>query len=211
MYFGRLHDALADDFPKVRSALGAEGFRDLATAYIRARPPTSFTIRDCSASLSEYLATRGDLPPWCSDLAALERAFVDVFHGADALALSRADVTAVPAERFPDMQIRWIPACAVVAVGWTVDDLWSAVDVDPTARFAPEPCTRSVVVWRRDLRILHRTLDADEAELARLLTQPTTLAAVSATLAELVGDSPERRMVELLARWLDAEMLAAGP
>jgi len=56
--------------------------------------------------------------------------------------------------------------------------------------------------------VLHRTLDDDEAALVVLLAERTSMANVSARLAEIGGRAPEHRMVELLVRWIDAEVLA---
>lgn len=208
MYLNRLCDVLAEDFAKLRAALGHDSFRQLATAYFRAEPPTSFTIRDCGLALSRYLATCGDVPPWSADLAALERAFIEVFDGADSVALSRDALATVPIEHFPEFELRLVPASVLVPLRWTVDALWSSID-DNVARATPVPCKRLVLVWRRDVRVLHRTLDADEAELVALLVRPTSIATLSAKLGELVGEAPEQRMAALLARWLDAELLAA--
>jgi hypothetical protein len=207
MYVARLHDILADDYPKLRAVLGEDAFRELATDYVRARPPTSFTVRDAGQALPRYLESRNDLPPWSADLAVLERARVEVFDGPDAASLSRDDLATVPLESFPALTLALVPASVVVSVRWSVDDLWSAIE-DDVAREAAVPCTRTVLVWRRELRVLHRTLDEDEAELATLLAKRTTMVEVSARLAELNVSQPEQRMVELLARWIDAETLA---
>lgn len=204
-YVARLHDVLAGDHPKLQAVLGEDAFRALAADYVRARPPTSFTVRDTGRALSAYLAARDDLPPWSADLVALERGRVEVFDGADAAVLSRDDLAAVPLAQFPELALALVPASVVVPLRWTVDELWSAIE-DEAGYETPAPCTRSVLVWRRGLRVLHRTLDADEAELVALVERPTPLAAVSARLAELGGD--EHRMVEVLARWIDAEVLA---
>ena len=104
-YAGRLHDVLSDDYPKLRAALGEDAFREIATAYVRACPPTSFTVRDAGLALPTHLDTRHDVPPWTADLAALERARVEVFDGPDAPVLTRDALAAVPLERFPELTL----------------------------------------------------------------------------------------------------------
>lgn len=208
MYVGRLHDTLAEDFPKLRLAIGEASFQQLASQYVRARPPTSFTIRDAGVALSEYLSTRNDLPEWCADLAALERSFIDVFHGPEVTPLTRETLAAVPPEAFPEFELQLVPASVVLPIRWTVDDLWGAIDANQEVRSVRERCMRTVVVWRRDLRILHRTLDSDEADLISRLVRPTSIATLSEALAERCGDAPEQRMVQLLACWLDAQLVA---
>lgn len=208
-YVSRLHDVLADDYPKLRAALGHDAFHDLTATYVRACPPTSFTVRDAGLALSAYLATRNDMPPWAADLAALERARVEVFDRADDAALTRDDLAAVPIEEFPDLELVLVRAAVLVRLRWTVDERWSAIEEGEPEIF-PAANERSVLVWRRGLRVVHRTLDPDEAELATLLVDGSSLAVLSARLVELGHAAPEHRMVELLTRWVDGEALARG-
>ncbi|MBA2542820.1 MAG: putative DNA-binding domain-containing protein [Deltaproteobacteria bacterium] len=209
MYVARLVDVLADDYPKLRSVLGAEPFQTLVAAYLRARPPRSFTIRDAGEALAAYLETRDDLPPWAADLARLERARVEVFDGPDREPSTREDLARIPIEEFPDLAIELVPSSELVPIGWTVDDLWSAIEDDTTIE-APTECNRTVLVWRRDLGVLHRTLDGDEAELVPFLARRATMAALSERLVELEVVGPETRLVELLGRWLDGAALVCS-
>jgi hypothetical protein len=206
MYIGRLHDVLADDYPKLRVALGEARFRELVGEYVRARPPATFTVRDVGRALPAYLASRDDVPMWSADLAVLERARVEVFDAADAGVLTRDQLAAVPLERFPELELKLVPAGEVVVIRWSVDELWAAIE-DDAVWTEPIQCDRALAVWRRDLRVLHRTLDEDEAPLLGVITLGATIAEVSAWLAERGAPSPDHRMVELLGRWVDAELL----
>lgn len=208
MYEARLVDILADDYPKLRVALGAERFGALAGEYLRDRPPTSFTVRDAGLALPRYLATRAEVPAWAPALAALERARTEVFDAGDAAPLTRAALAEVPAEAFPALVLALVPACEIVALGWSVDDAWTAIEDGATP---PEPAAvaRTVLAWRRDRAVLHRTLDPDEAAVLPLLVAGTTLADVAERIAELGTPEPDQRVFELLARWLDAEILSS--
>lgn len=208
MYVARLVDVLADDHPKLRHILG-DAFDDVMTEYVRARPPTSFTLRDAGVALAGYLATRADLPPWAADLARLERARVEVFDAPDRVPSTRADLVGVPFERFPDVTIALVPASLSVPLGWTVDELWTAIE-DGAPIVDPEPCDRRVLLWRRDTRVFHRTLDPDEAKLATSLAIGATIADLAAQLIELAAPEPERRVVELLGRWIDADAVVCS-
>ncbi|MEJ7599929.1 MAG: DNA-binding domain-containing protein [Kofleriaceae bacterium] len=207
MYLLRLVDALVGDYPKLRAAVGDEAFRALAAEYVRARPPRSFTLRDAGDALADYLESRPG--PWMADLARLERARVEVFDGPDSVALTRDDLACVALEQFPDVELRFVRSSALVHVRWAVDELWSSVE-DDVEHVVPAKCSRSILVWRRDLQVLHRTLAADEARLAQMLASGASITALSAQLAELGADDPDRRIVELLTRWLDAAVLRSG-
>jgi hypothetical protein len=205
MYRARLRDVLADDYPKLRAALGL-GFGALVDRYLRAHPPTSFTLRDAGLALPDFAATDPLAPPWAAELARLERARVEVFDGPDAAALTRDDVAAGPPEALPALVLAWIPASVVVPLTWAVDDLWRSVEAgDPPV--APSAAARTVLVWRKDLEVLHRTLDPDEAALAPAIASGLTFADACAVVADHAPEDPAARAVALLLRWLDAAAL----
>ncbi len=212
MYASRLHDALVEDYPKLRAALGDDQFAALAHRYFQARPPRSFTLRDAGVDLSTYLRdAETALGLWPSQVAALERARVEAFDGRDAVVLAQDDVAAV-GDALPDLILRWVPTSSLVNLTWNVDDMWSAIE-DASSPVAPAmldgTTPRTVLVWRRDTTVIHRTLDADEAELAPQLVAGASFAEICEVLAAHHGDEAAPRAVELLLRWLQGEALAA--
>ena len=207
MYASRLHDTLAEDYPKLRAALGDERFAAIASAYLRAHPPRSFTLRDAGLALPEYLRASASAPLWAADLAALERARIEVFDGPDATPLTQAEVVALDTE-LPELVLSWVPSSVVVPLEWAVDDLWSAIeDGQPVFEPAREP--RVVLAWRRDISVLHRTLEPDEAELAPRIATGARFAEACERLGDLHGEDASARAAELLLRWLEAAALAA--
>lgn len=209
MYASRLHATLADDYPKLRAALGEAAFAAVLTRFLAVHPPTSFTLRDAGLHLPAHL--RGAAPAWQADLAALERARVEVFDGLDAAPLTQADVMAL-GDALPALVLRLVPASRVVALASTADDVWSALE-DADAPPAATPATRAVLVWRRAVSVIHRTLDADEAALAPRLVEGIPFADLCEQLAGPHGEGAAGRATELLLRWLEAEVLCAttGP
>lgn len=208
MYTSRLHDALADDYPKLRTALGDDRFHAIAADYLRRHPPRSFTLRDAGALLAEHLQGNPLAPSWATELAALERARVEVFDGPDAAPLTRAEVVSLAAG-LPDLLLSWVPSCMIVPLTWGVDELWSAIE-DEQPAFEPARGDRIVMVWRRDIAVLHRTVDPDEAHLAQQIAIGARFSDICEVLAGLHGDAAGARATELLLRWLDAQALA-GP
>lgn len=206
MYASRLHDTLAEDYPKLRAALGDERFTAVATQYLHAHPPRSFTLRDAGLALPEYLKTSASAPAWAADLAALERARIEVFDGPDATPLTQAEVIALETE-LPELVLSWVPSSVVVPLAWAVDDLWSAIEDDQPV-FPPACESRVVLVWRRDISVLHRTLEPDEADLAPRIATGARFAEACELLGGLHGDDASARAAELLLRWLEAAALA---
>jgi hypothetical protein len=204
MYTSRLFDAIADDYPKLRAALGEDRFAELIAHYLRAHPPSSFTLREAGAALAAFLRAEPSAP-WAADLAALERARVEVFDGADAAPLAQDEVAAL-GDALPDLRLTWVPASAVVPLAWSVDDLWSAIE-DAQPPPDPRADARVVLVWRRELSVLHRTLDADEARLAPQIAAGASFADVCEVLGEIHGGQASERAVEILLRWLQAAVI----
>ena len=207
-YRERLHDALAADHPKLRAGLGTDEFAALVGRYLRACPPRSYTLRDAGDRLAAYLAGDALVPSWAADLARLERARVEVFDGPDSTPLDRDTVAGADPALLPSLLLRWIPAARVIELASAVDDTWSAIE-DEQAFEPPIAARKAVLVWRRELAVFHRTLDADEAAVAGALVAGATFAEVCASLAELVDGDPAERAVELLLRWIDAAVLLA--
>jgi hypothetical protein len=151
-----------------------------------------------------------------------------VFDGPDAEPLSHAALARRPDE-LPELVLAWVPASALVRLRWSVDDLWSAIEDrgepphaceahaapgvgDPPAELAsPAPASRGVLVWRRGLEVVHRTLDPDEAELAGWLVPGASFAELCGVLGALHGDAASGRAVELLVRWLAAGAIVERP
>jgi hypothetical protein len=208
-YGARLLEALRVDHPKLEAALGAAGFADAVAGYVAARPPSSFTLRELGVDLAAHLDRAATAPPWAGDLARLERARVEAFDGPDHVALTRDHVAALAPAAIAALPLAWVPASAVVPLGWSVDELWSALEDS-----APSPVVvagaRAVLVWRRDLEVIHRTLDPDEAALAPRIAAGATFADVCGALADTTAD-PAPRALALLLRWLDAAALRALP
>ncbi len=206
MYASRLHDTLAADYPKVRAMLGDDAFADLVARYLELHPPRSYTLRDAGLDLPAFLARTAT--PWLAELAELERARIEVFDGPEARPLAQDEVAALDLA-LPDLELRLVPASVLVSLAWTVDDTWSAIE-DGATGLVPARAARTVLVWRRGVAVFHRTLERDEAELAPHLVTGIRFAEVCERLATSHGDDAPVRAIELLLRWLRAEILVAS-
>jgi hypothetical protein len=202
-YTARIAGVLAQDYPKLATLCS---LADLVAPYLRAHPPHAFSLREVGVHVARYLAARGE-PAHLVDLATLERARTEVFDGgADTAPLRRSDLEAIGPEAFPTLQLRLVPAAQLVELTTNADGIWDAIETGGKPP-ASRAVTRTVLVWRRDVTVVHRTLDDDEARVVRTLVAGTTFAAACDELTEL--EDPAARALELLLRWLDAEILAA--
>lgn len=205
MYRDRLIEAIAGDFPKLVELLGHR-WLPVIDGYLRECAPADPDIHHAGSRLPAFLATTGER--WAHDLAKLEWARAEVFVGPDALPLTRAHLSALAPADFPNVRLQTVPASAFLDLGSNADELWSAVE-ERLRRPAPGPATRSVLIWRRGaMEVVHRTLDFDEAHCARFLATGATFSEVCECLA--YATDPAARAIELLLRWVDAEMLDAA-
>lgn len=200
-YHARLADVLVGDYPKLDALVGV---RPLVAAYLRAHPPHHPSLREAGARIAEFLAARGE-PAHLVELARLERARMEAFDGgADVPTLTRDHLEALGPAAFPTLQLRLVPSSQLLELTTNADDIWDAIESE---RAAPEPIAsaRSVLVWRRDVTVIHRTLARDEARAVRLLVSGTTFE----TACEALADTPDpvSRALELLLKWLDGGIL----
>jgi hypothetical protein len=111
-----LVNALADIFPAVARLVGEDFFAATALAYARAHPPRSRLLFEYGRDFPDFLrgfGPAGDLP-YLADVAAIERAWLDAFHAADAEPLSPAALAAVAPQDLPATVLAPHPAFAVL-------------------------------------------------------------------------------------------------
>lgn len=202
-YTARIAGVLVHDYPKLAALAGEAALRAWTAPYLRAHPPASFTLREVGAHLPRWLAATEPARPEYADIARIERARTEVFDGPDAPPLSRDDLAAMDPVEFPSLRLQRVPASRIVTLTTTADDVWDALEAEQPA---PEiaAATRTVLVWRRDLSVIHRTLEDDEARI--VASMGTTFGAACELLDEATA---AERAIELLVRWLDAGILVS--
>jgi hypothetical protein len=218
-YFYRLLDAAREDFPATLKVLGDNDFHNLITGYLIDYPPTEPSILYAHRFLAGFLNAHplGSRASFVADLAALERALVDVFHAADAVALDAAAMRAIAPARWPALRMRMHPAVKILRLQWRVTAVLRAVEqgrnFEPPAHDPVE-----VVVWRRDTRVNYRELDGAEAGAlavvaggdARGATFAKICAAIAAGANDVESDTAGA-INRMLERWLGDGLLMLVP
>ncbi len=224
MYFYRLRDCLAEDFPKLLAWLGDARFHNLVTDFVLAHPPTHFSLRELGRPLPGFVeghALAGERPG-LADLAALEWARCDVFDDVDTAPLTRDALLRAAAE--PEaLRLRRLPASRWLELDPIALRRWRELDDDAAPETADTPAppadaraSTPVLVWRRDLSVLHRSLADDESACLRALdAEGATLAEVAEVLVEAqppgtADEDVAARFAGLLERWAaDAILIRA--
>ena len=207
MYFYRLRDALAEDYPRVVAVIGGARFHNLITDFLLVHPSHSWSLRFVGEPLAGFIAAHplSREYPFLADLARLEWARVEAFDDEDAEPIARLRVAGLAQERIARLRLGLVPASRLLALEHAVAPLWlelarsgeataagghdSEAAVD-TGHFEEIPPARVAVprreaswfrVWRHGFKVYHRGVRADEHACLVLLRD------AGATLPE-IGD-----------------------
>lgn len=221
MYFYRLRDCLAEDYPALGSWIGAARFHNLVTDYLLAHPSRHPSLRELGRSLPGFLESHPLSEEFghAAGLAQLEWARLDVFDEADASVLTRDGLLAEGAAAPERFRLSLVPAVRLLGLDAGVLRLWR--HLEDGGEVAPERRKASarrhgVCVWRRDFAVLHRSLDRDEEHCLHTLSRsPVSLAELGELVYEAQDDGTSaqqasQRLAELLGRWSADALLCAG-
>ena len=212
MYFYRLRDCLAEDFPKLAAVLGGARFHNLVTDYLLEHPSCYWSLRELGRRLPAFLERHAlsKEVPYLPSLAELEWARYEVFDLADAEPIARERIAALDHNQVSRLELTLIPACRLLSLDWSVADAWRAVENlpegqgqagitsaaatgqehghfeerPPVAIETPKQTPTHLRVWRRDGRVYHRGVASDERACLAELRQGATLARVGEIVVE---------------------------
>jgi hypothetical protein len=126
-YWFRVIGAVSEDFPALQAVLGNKKFDSLVLAYLRENPSTSFTLRNLSAKLPQWLESHrefaGKRRQLALDVARLEWAYVESYDSASVAPLTESDLANLGENSTLHLQ----PHVQLLALRYPVDELVLAV------------------------------------------------------------------------------------
>ena len=159
-YWFRVIDAVSEDYPALSAVLGAEKFDALVLAYLKETPSTSWTLRDLSGKLPEFLNAHpmlaGRKRRLAVDVARLEWAYIEAFDGRQLAPLTADDIQAIG----PDSTVSLQPHIRLLDLYYPVDEIVLAVhketpdsDIVSNAAIERKPRSRGEIPSVRKERI----------------------------------------------------------
>ena len=211
MYWARILDALAGDFPKVAAILGRERFDAVARAYLAENPSTHPSLRYAGRGLPVFLAQAGggDMPPFLADLARLEWARLEVFDAPDAAPIATAELGAIPPAEWPALRFLLVPAVEILRSDWPVHEIWAAAESGAPGSIGPAKTW--LRVWRDGFTVYQASMDALERSALERVHAGEPFAAICAALTPALPPAEAAREAGgLLLRWVEDGILVCG-
>jgi len=209
-YSARLLQCLAEEYPALHHAVGADSFNSFAFGYLQVYPSTSYTLGQLSKQFPVYLQeTRPEKtenqPDWADfiiDLATLERTYSDVFDGPgieeDELSLSDG-LDRVTPERWLDCRLAPVPCLRLLRCEFPVHEYASSVRKQQDAQI-PEPRRTWLVITRRDYIVRRIAVSQNEFIALQSLMENNTVEQTLQIVLETSQQQPEA-LGTRLQRW----------
>lgn len=156
-FHGRLLQVLESEYPALRHAMEPDLFLHFAAGYLRAHPPTTYTLNKLGKNFPQYLRdTRPDdpaelWPEFLIDLATLERTFSEVYH-------ADGPENHHPAPATDTHEIAQEPWTRTLECHFPVHEYFLAFKNGPAPDEIPGPQETTLLVYRRNYRVMIRPL-----------------------------------------------------
>ncbi len=181
-----LIDALAAVYPAVQRITGVDFFRAMARFHVRATPPASPLLfeygRDFPAFIETYAYAQA--MPWLSDVARIERAWLDAYHAADAEPLTSDALAAIPPERLAGAVFIAHPAAHVLRSPYAAVTIFAANRGEGVVQPIDAGRGEDALITRPDADVVVRHLPEGGAVFLETLMAGRTLGEAAASALE---------------------------
>ena len=201
MYFLRLAECLAEDYPALRKLVGPAGFEKLARAYLKKHPSRHYSLNALGRKLPEFLSREAKIARSAvlADVARVERAISESFDAEVSPSMTPADLAMIPPAAWETGRMRMTESLRLLALDHRANAIVTACRQDKEipslsrARSWVAVFRKEWTVWRMDLtEPMHAVLAA--------LSKGRTLAKSLAAGARAYDGSPEEMQTDV-HRW----------
>jgi hypothetical protein len=201
MYYWRLVDVLAEEYPTVHHLLGPRRFYRVAVDYLVAHPSRSYTLTRLSIPFADFLAREAKAlrrRALLADVARVERAIEDVFDAAAPEPMTTRELRRVPMEKWAAGRLVLAPF-RLLELDYPVNSLIAAVRKDLPVK-APRKRTERLVVYQSRLRVWRAPLSREAFTLLKALGEGKRLPEAFEACAGLRGFD-EAKFTRSLQPW----------
>jgi hypothetical protein len=191
MYFDRLVDVLADEFPTVRHIIGSPVFAKVARSYVSKYPSQHYSLAQLGSRFPMFLGEFSQGDPlshqaFAVAVATVERCMEDVFDAEQAVPVTLEQLENIAPDRLGQLRFRMIPASRLLTLAYPVNDFITSVRHEK-AIDVPAAGTAHVVVYRKDYKVWRVDLNAHQHAILDALHAGQTLEDALEVCAELPG------------------------
>jgi hypothetical protein len=194
-----LTKALEARYPVTRRLVGDGFFRAMAGAYIAGNKPQSAVLIHYGVDFPAFIASFGPAAelPYLPDVAALENAWLEAYHAAEAEPLALPALAKVAPERLESLRFFLHPAVRVLRLASPAASIWAAHQGagEPAAPEVWVPEDALVARPHADVRV--RVLPPRGYDLLTALRDGASLGEAAAPLIA-AGDDPGAHLVGLV-------------
>lgn len=150
-----LIEALSAAFPRVLTMVGEDFFREMARQFVRVTPPSSPLIMEYGYEYPDFIAAfePAKTVPFLSDIAHLDRAWLDSFHEGDASLLNANKFAGIGEDELAGAVFVPQPSFRVVKSQFPLVTLWNAAKSGTPPVLANTPAPEWALVVRPEYEV----------------------------------------------------------
>jgi hypothetical protein len=218
----RLIEALQANYPALERLVGADRFARLTQLYLSMNPSRHFSIRWFGHELASFLREFDECrdEPWLAELAEWEWKVATAFDASDAESLTASSLADLAPEAWPTLTFALHPSVQRIRLLTNAATIAKAAGADLSLpvpeRFEPGQLDASRhgtpwLIWRQDLVVRFRSLDAMEAAALDAVESGSTFGELCEAIAEyLDADAVPQQAATYLRTWIDERLLATN-
>ncbi len=157
-------DALRSNYSRLALLMGADAFGDMARAYAARHPATRRSLVGYGGDLPDFIAEHQSEHgmAWLSDLARLDRGWLEAHLASDASPLSAEAVQHLGEAELMNSRFQLHPTLRRVSLNFDITQLWSNLEQDepPQGQVAIAQRAAAMVFWRPEYDVLFQPADA---------------------------------------------------
>lgn len=201
-YLARVVESLDQAYPALAHVLGVTAFHSLVERYLRRLPAGEANLNYVGRDLADFLGDDelSDALPFVPDLARLEWAVLECFHGAWLAAADLSLLEDLGQDQLASLRLDFQPAASLVVSDWPIkeirdarDDDRDSVDIDLVDR--PD----RVLVYREGFDVVTERLGEAEAAALESMRAGATLDQTVQQLADSGAGGDD--IGAMFARW----------